>query len=357
MLVACSDDLSENNGTKILMQFVPYGRTYVESDVLTRGIIEDDYQSFTTMYPKSSDAIAVYLSDGTNCEHAGDFTPSAGGTWTSTVNANIDTQYYVYGFYPADCCTSENPVASTDWPKGATITLPGLSTFSTDDVCVISGVKEFGKYGFMVSEDGNSNVSKLFLDHIYSGIRLEFNIDEDYAEIRTIKLKEVKLETTESVDDKKTATITVSDNSPAIEWSAYSGATSGKQETDNLVIFPKDDDGNELKPVDESGNELKPVEEKGLVLTKGKDFQLLTDVFVPAASSTLALKIVSTYDVYDKEGTRIRNCTATNTIILGKDPFDNFSAGTRNIIKLTVKPTYLYKLSQPDTDYPTIVIE
>jgi len=72
------------------------------------------------------------------------------------------------------------------------------------------------------------------------------------------------------------------------------------------------------------------------------------------------IKLISTYDVYDKKGNLIReNCTATNTI----DIANLFSGqtetlrGRRYTINLTINPTYLYMLSEPDLNDPTVVVE
>ena len=63
------------------------------------------------------------------------------------------------------------------------------------------------------------------------------------------------------------------------------------------------------------------------------------------------LTLVSTYDVYDSKGNLIRqNCSATNTLP------DNLQVnrGERMQLNMTVEPTYLYVLSEPDLDNPTI---
>ena len=68
----------------------------------------------------------------------------------------------------------------------------------------------------------------------------------------------------------------------------------------------------------------------------------------------------STYDVYDTKGNKVRqNCKAENKI----DPYilfnklSNLDRGKKYIINLTVKPTYLYVMSDPDLDNPTVELE
>lgn len=66
------------------------------------------------------------------------------------------------------------------------------------------------------------------------------------------------------------------------------------------------------------------------------------------------LYLVSTYDVYDKKGNLTReNCTATNKLPSSKT---NIGIGVQDSITLTVNPSYLYVLSDPDQD-PKVVIK
>ena len=63
--------------------------------------------------------------------------------------------------------------------------------------------------------------------------------------------------------------------------------------------------------------------------------------------------MVTTYDVYDRKGNLIReNSEATNKL-------PNLAAvrGQKVQVNLTVNPTYLYVLSDPDLDNPTITID
>lgn len=73
--------------------------------------------------------------------------------------------------------------------------------------------------------------------------------------------------------------------------------------------------------------------------------------FTPGSSSHFLLR--STYDVYDKAGNKIRkDCTAENKLSLTSD----LSRGKMHTVNITVTPTYLYVLSDPDLDNPTVTI-
>ena len=74
------------------------------------------------------------------------------------------------------------------------------------------------------------------------------------------------------------------------------------------------------------------------------------------------LVLQCTYDVYDKnvttehlDGNLVRaNCVAENKL-----PENRVKAevNQRTLLTITVNPTYLYVLSEPDLDNPTITIE
>ena len=86
--------------------------------------------------------------------------------------------------------------------------------------------------------------------------------------------------------------------------------------------------------------------------TDDADLHALTAVQVDVTNTGGAGKC--TYDVYDKEGNKTRaNCVAENKL-----PADQIVAGLnkRTTLTLMVNPTYLYVLSDPDLDNPTVVI-
>ena len=72
-----------------------------------------------------------------------------------------------------------------------------------------------------------------------------------------------------------------------------------------------------------------------------------------------SLIVTSKYDVYDTNNNLIRKgCEATNTIPLSLFAHqDEFSRGTRYTVNMTIEPTYLYMLSEPDLDNPSITID
>jgi hypothetical protein len=70
----------------------------------------------------------------------------------------------------------------------------------------------------------------------------------------------------------------------------------------------------------------------------------------PVLSSNLTL--VCTYDVYDTNNNLTRqNCKAENKL-----PGGTVNRGEWRTVNLTVNPTYLYMLSEPDLDNPSITM-
>jgi len=159
-----------------------------------------------------------------------------------------------------------------------------------------------------------------------------------------IKLKELRLQTADSegtTKKKMDVTVTLHANgSGANPISSVVFTPTGTEECDG-VIYNSDD---------------------GLTLTTA--YSMLLGHFIPHGVTKLIL--TSTYDVYDKnvttehlEGNLIRkDCKATNTIPLSViDRFSEASRGTRYTINMTIKPTYLYMLSDPDLNNPSVEIE
>ncbi len=73
-----------------------------------------------------------------------------------------------------------------------------------------------------------------------------------------------------------------------------------------------------------------------------------------------SLELTSVYDVYDKRGNLIReNSEAKNSMRIS----DLLTGQTttrrdcRYTVNMTIQPTYLYMLSDPDLDSPSVAIE
>ena len=215
----------------------------------------------------------------------------------------------------------------------ATLTITDIKPVTTDDICIITGVKNTDEglkegqfyWTWPISAGENSYKIHILMDHLYAAAKFRLKIDEDYAQLRTVKLKTMTLSTDrESVN----ASVTLTHNETGA--SPISDVTYTASGSNDVVVIYNNDDGTAL------------------------DVDTPLDIyacFAPTLSGSLTL--VSTYDVYDSQGNLIRqNRTATNKL-----PNLEAIRGQRVQLDLTVNPTYLYVLSDPDLDNPTVKVE
>ena len=291
----------------------------------------------------------------------------------SKIESSGESPYQVYGYIPMeDAESAEIAPLEGSYSTGAVLTINGLNTITPSDVCVIIGAKNGrgadddtgetvtpsesdgihiapGKFdvSFVGGESATNYVFLLF-DHLYASMRFSFTVDPTYNTLRTIKLRKLELvayadEYGGGVKAKYNAVITLRNNN--------SGASPIAE--DSSIRF---------YPVASSAN----VDPKMLYdgeLTLGTSPSNLLGCFVPGVNTYFKLR--STYDVYDKnvtlehpEGNLIRQgCQAENTIDL-LEKFDITGAinGNCYTYRITVQPTYLYMLSEPDVDNPKVVV-
>lgn len=309
---------------------------------------------------------------------------------------NIDAvkgDYYVYGFIPRDAARDAELAllsGESTYEKGAVLTIRGLSPVTPTDVCAIIGARE----GFMVKDgeddiyydgkytDTNSNGAYdagtdtrhdrlrpgcfdfeiksgnnylfLLFDHLYTALRFRFKLGTVYHGLRDVVLKKVELKAT-GVKASYDATITLRANDS--ETMPIEGNVTftpvGETVMDYVTIF----DGKGLADT-ETGYVI-----DGLKLKAGDTDGAYTSFmggFVPDDSHrTFTLR--STYDVYDKKGNLVRkNCTAENELKDVQTILDApvvLERGMYYSINLSVEPTFLYMLSEPDLNDPTVVVE
>ena len=270
--------------------------------------------------------------------------------------------YQLYGYIPhqtainysiTDYDGAEGPNgANGEYSEGAIMTLQNVPTVMPNDLCVVIGAKHGtdrehdsglrkGDFSF-TAKQGTENKDYVFLlfDHLYAALRIRMKVHADYDVLRTIKLKSLELNT-QAGETKTTKKTTIT-----IKLKANDGSVSPIEEQE-LTFTPT---GEEI----DGGLEFWS-STYGEQLTT--DFKPFIGHFMPSGITKLIL--TSTYDVYDTKGNLIRqNCKATNTMVL-KDLLTDQSEterGKRYTINMTIKPTYLYMLSEPDLDNPTVVV-
>ena len=267
--------------------------------------------------------------------------------------------YYVYGFTPsaaADDATIAILSGETSYTAGAKLTIKGLRTAGYD-ACVTIGAKEgpdadhdngltAGDFKFQLKTGVSvKNYLYLLFDHLSSALSISIKVDGTYNTLRTIKLKQLSLQTateTGLMAEKADVEVTLNHNdmgtNPITTLTYTPTGTSGT----GTPVFQTDD---------------------GLTLTPG--YKSFLSHFLPISGVTKVV-VTCTYDIYDKnvtaehpDGNLIRkDSKATNTIRLADiiPYFPGVQRGWKYGINMTVVPTYLYMLSEPDLENPRMVV-
>ena len=323
---------------------------------------EDGVQPIGIAFTRNGENPTVGANPLTPKSMIGNFFKSEDKWRTSVEDIQPNTNYQLYGYIPAspaikysitDYDGADGPNGPNgEYSKGAIMTLENVPTVMPHDLCVVIGAKEGddkehdnglrrGDFGFRSSADVEGNYVFLLFDHLYAALRVRMRIHADYAALRTIKLKSLQLST-------------------------QAGEETTKKKTDITVKLEANDGS--ASPITEIAYDQPAKYELikgGLEFWSSKDGEdLKSDVytecvghFMPSDITTLIL--TSVYDVYDRKDNLIRkDCKATNTIVL-QDLLTGqirTERGKRYTINLIVKPTYLYMLSEPDLDNPTVKI-
>lgn len=273
--------------------------------------------------------------------------------WTSKTYLS-DDQYYFYGYMPNVSASSVTvTAATTETPATpAIITLTGLNAVMPDDICVIEGVKQYSgttlpdmsdAIGLFGGESGYYNTKidadnfYVLASHIYSALEINMKLDATYANLRKIKLRSITLTpyvANNQVANKINATITITHRGESdletalnVSFTEYAGTTS----TASTPAVLHGVEGEELT-------------------TDDKPFLAC---LCPHLSTDTKYVMETHYDVYDKEDNLIReNQSAQNTLTT----LPQLTRGTKHVVNITVNPTYLYVLSDPDLDNPTFKI-
>ncbi len=235
--------------------------------------------------------------------------------WHSNIEVTSGQSYRLYGYAPADAVTA---AISEESEAGATMTFTNLPSVSSQDICFVVGVQH------MTEATGTKDIKLGQFDHLYAGLCFQMTIDSDYALLRRIKIKKMELQTSSSITT--TTVKLVANNSGTSPVSEVSYGTSTGEPMS--ATFFKSTDGEVL-----SADVVKEA----------------MCCFVPILGNDLTL--VTTYDVYDRNDNKIAERTASNKL-----PNLTVARGDLMTLLLKVNPTYLYVLSEPDLDNPTITV-
>lgn len=342
LLTCCTSDTVENEAKQ---PQEPQHGEQVGEPLWVASLTRADNDPVDAPDPMKDEKICLFLTHGQTTSsgivlYKGKSDASTGSdiNWDSSpLYVKPGNDYEVFGFMPSSEVTGTPTISFSG--SAVTMNINGINAVSAKDVCVVIGASSVGETitpgSFNYHAPENTEVGygvDLLADHIFASAMFQFKVHADYDKLRTVKLKKVtmKLKSESSLPAKVNATVTLTkgNTSPITNVELTSG--SGTYEPVELFS----DNGYALK------------------VNESKDVAVY---FNPAYKGDLVL--VSTYDVYDKQGNLTReNCTAEN----GLGSILNVSSmvrGAQMVIPLTVRPTYLYVLSESDWDYDVPSVE
>lgn len=346
----------------------------------TRGWIPpylpNDNENRYGFFDNPDQSISVFFTqDGVAPEE--EFFFKSSGKWRVSKTDLEAKDYFLYGYAPhpsdnsviASISSSATPGDNSSYSSGAVLTLQYLPAITPNDFCVVIGAKNGYGNGYTASGDyeitglkrgdftytatttgeggDNQNYAYLLFDHLYAALRVRMTVHPEYAALRTIKLRKLYLSTSDASGTTKkytTASITLQKT------------TDGSNPIQSVVFTPTGD---------ELAEDSIFIDPSGMTIPSNNEYSEYISHFMPLGITTL--RLTSVYDVYDKnvtlehpEGNLVRkDCKATNTIVL-RNQFsgqNEASRGLRYNINLTIRPTYLYVMSDPDLNNPTMVVE
>ena len=373
LIASCTDEVEpDKNGVAVeLMGYVTPFETYKPHETYEASRAYGSYGAVTrawtppegfSLYEDSELPIGVFFTQDHDVPVDGyekeSFYKRSGKWRVSKLDLKAET-YYLYGYVPHEefMNASVSVLEGKTFANGAVLTLENLNAVTSSDVCVIIGAKNGqsnyvpdgdysvtglrrGNFEYVATASGGAsdgNYVYLLFDHLYAALRFSMRVQGDYAALRTIKVKDLSLQAFEgeaSTKRKMDATIVVN-------------ATDGKNPIGSITFTPR---GTE----EASGSFFSSTSGEPLS-TSWSTFQAH---FMP--QGVTKLKLTSTYDVYDTKGNLVRaGCKATNSLDISKLFYLQTDAkrGARYTISLTIQPTYLYVLSDPDLNNPTVVVE
>ena len=341
-LSACSDDDPDRQDGGDVLRVLTYAPNYTEASAapaLKTVTVPENYESFATLYPSADEthpSLTLFMAQPSQ-QQSYKYRYEGAGIWNATSKVKQET-YYLYGFYPSTAVThAEVAPVSSDYANGAVISLTGLQSVTLHDLCFTVGVKgverttedadvRLGNFVYTGQEKGKNFVYLLF-DHLYAAYQFQMKTDAEYAKLRTIKLKQMKI--VSSGSNSFDAEITLNNTESPVENISYDMSVATGQE---VVLYDNTTTGQEITTAFENTGNMVCLQ--------------------PSVKNNLS--IVCVYDVYDRKGILVRkDCRAENKL----SSLPIVRRGEKKTVRITINPTYLYQLSDPELDNPSMTIE
>lgn len=338
----------------------PFIDNKIETAVITRADAVDKtkYTEYTgeDRQALSVQAIAYQPNSTTRApemDAAGVFAPLSPTGWRSGVKVEQNYDYNLY-VYSNSMPTTTQPTFSLT--NGATLTFDGLNLITTIDplVCIAASGAVLGddpdpndypnltegSFGIgtitTVEVEGEERNTKAFLamDHLYSKATLSFRVDNQYSQLRKVRIKDVEIKI-----EKSTLSGSHTYGFPNNRLNLDANKTyTGNPSSINLY------DGPTATAEPEGENDY--VE----LTTSYQEFGYF--YFLPI-NPIPSMYLQVTYDVCDLKGNVVRaDQTASNYSIFSSIDYNGSraAAGTNYLVKILVSPSYLYQLSDDDLE-------
>ena len=352
-LTACSSDESPQSSSDRQLNLRFYAHQLDEVPIAqapSRRALPTNFEVYT---PVAGTNIIGFITPETGTTVAARIFTLDQDQWKTNITIeNPNANYYLYGFLPVGSETSTDISTSRlngkEYKDGAKLTINRIKSLTAQDPCVIVGVKKYdtgvaaindidikqGQFLYNFNTDPSNEYAYLLLDHVFGAYQYQIGVTESYSQLRKIKLKSVTLSTMDSKTVNAVVTLTAN--------------TTNTSPLTSVVCTPNNDTGSNTVTLYKTG-----ANESDKLLTTS--FQDLATCYAPAINQQL--KLTAVYDVYDKSGTNLirENCNAENIFTPIVQESD-LKPGKRHTIRITVNPTYLYVLSDPDLDNPTITV-
>ncbi len=273
--------------------------------------------------------IRFFLTEGTTATE-GLFKYAGTSTWTTQLKLKSGRRtYQLYGYMPDN---EDFGSSLSDWNEnGAKLHIQQMPPTAEQDYCIVTGVRQAenendetaavrGAFSFEYDSQ-RENYINLFLDHLYSHIIFCMKVGEEYNAVRTIKIKNMKLQVANISHYNVDVTLTQGVGISGVTYNSTPGT-----ETRELTIRDQE-----------------------LTLTTTST-TVCSGYVVPATTLLNKLILVIEYDIYDKRGNKIAERTATNALAY---PLAELERGEERTLQINIDPSYLYDLSLND---PPIVV-
>lgn len=314
LLAACSQDVAEEQAQEPDAPLRLAG--------VTRALTDE---------PAYSD-IRFFLTNGSSATE-GLFKYAGASAWTTQLKLKSGARtYQLYGYMPDN---ADFVRWISDWNEnGAVLHIQQLPPMAEQDYCIVTGVRQAadendktpavrGAFSFEYNSQVENYIN-LFMDHLYSRVKFSMRVGDEYNEVRTIKIKSMKLQLADISHYNVDITLTKDVGISSVAHSSVSGTG-----TRELTLRDEDD---------------------GVITLTTASTEIASGYIIPATSLFDKLSLVIEYDIYDKRGNKVSERTATNSL---KIPLDELQRGEERTLQINIAPSYLYDLSFND---PPIVV-